>query len=756
MESKNINLDDSAKALYAQFGGVEVRKLKKLDFSGSDMLAQSLHEERRRYDVLRTLIVNLVYQVGLCLDRHTRSRKKELEKTLLAQFQTIFGTFNQNRQGVNTTLIRHRGAFGGSQVDNKTDYEVLSGDISLDADVTRAIAKAQGQDPSQLLDKLNWGFEKLWNHNIKNMLLKIPRDQQELKRLWISLQFAGRYFAAVEKKSPITIAMGGKTLSLKPIHNENNQPDLNLTLLAVLNGLQPPKIQELVHKVDAWMRGTESVAKRYRYTSVYDAILNIKRFRSGLNPPPIEINNIKWLMVSDEQTPVSNHMANVARLVVESSAGSSTETARVLKSVYGEDYAKIDSQQIVERLHLTSGLLDTIEKKTEGEELKTEVLSNVEERLGRVKEDVFDNIHIEGNRIKAHTPGRGTFIEKLHAKILRMVTIQKKRFETKKKMTQMVHRPIDFDHQDYETLAEDFKVSVDEAKSLVKMLKSCFDSRGNFSRSTFGRIMPDLERYERKIFDFLWHNLKESLHQNDRTAFLDSLQLLVDRLKQPKNSLSVLLEDLCQNPSVIRFADRKAFMLGNRLVRSYSQEIVSYQITPEDVLLVRAGIDQEITRYAAWKIDRNQDKFFEKIRTIHRRLLETIDAGEGQSRLMGVQDLLALEREAYIFLALVGGNTSRSVLLSALKEYGYPDSDLYQLSESQKNIADLLQLLKVVIRGVGRVGASNEVVLIDHIIGRLEVFSQLTHSLHEKDLIIQLKESADSAKQQLLARSATS
>jgi hypothetical protein len=319
-------------------------------------------------------------------------------------------------------------------------------------------------------------------------------------------------------------------------------------------------------------------------------------------------------------------------------------------------------------------------------------------------------------------------------------------------MTQMVHRVIDFDNQDYETLAEDFKVTLDEAKTLVKMLKSCFDRRGNFSKSTFGRIMPDLERYESRIFDFLWHNLKESLHHNDRAAFLDSLQLLVDRLKQPQNSLSVLLEDLYQNPSVIRFADRKAFMLGNRLVRSYSQEIVSYQITPEDSLLEKEGVDHKIASYAAWKIDKNQDKLFEKIRTVHRRLLEILDSDKEDNRLLSIQDLLTLEREIYIFLALVGGNTGRSVLLSALKEYGHPESDLYQLTNSQRHMADLLQLLKIVIRGISRVGDGNEVTFIEDIIGRLEVFSQLTNNLHEKDLINQIKECAVSAKQELLAK----
>ena len=751
MESKRINLDVSAEELYAQLGGVEVRKLKKLDLSGSDRLAQSLLDEQRRYEALRFRIADLVYQIGVCLDSPSRSSNDELVKMLLIQFEKIFGTLCKNPQIGNTTLIRHRGSFGENRVDNKKDYEVLSGNISFDADATRAIAKGQGKDPSQLLEKLDRGFETLWNHSINNFLLKIPKDRQELKRLWISLQFAARYFTAVEKNSPITLSMGGKSVSVPPIHNENNVPDLNLTLLAVLNGLQPQKMQAMVHKVDSLMRSTESTAKKYQYTSIYDAILNMKRFRSRLKPSPIEVNNIKWLMVSDEQTPVSDQMAKVARLVMDTSGGSSTETVRVLKSVYGEDYAKIDSQQITERLKLTSGLLDTIENKSKGEGIRAEVLNNVEERLGKVQEDIFDNIRIEGNRIKAHTPGKGTFIEKVHTKIIKMVTFQKKRSVTKKKMTQMVHRVIDFDNQDYETLAVDFKVSVDEAKTLVKILKSCFDSQGNFIKSTFGRIIPDLELYERKIFDFLWHNLKESLHQSDRIAFLDSLQLLVDRLKQPQKSISVLLEDLYQNSTVIRFADRKAFMLGNRLVRSYSQEIVSYQITPEDVLLTDEGIDRKITSYAAWKIDNNQDKFFEKIRTIHHRLLEALDAEEEQKHLIGVQDLLALEREAYIFLALVGGTTSKSVLLSALKEYGHPDSDLYQLSQSPKHMADLLQLLKIVIRGVGRVGDSTEAVLIDHITGRLEVFSQLTTALHEKDLINQIKECADSVKQQFPA-----
>ena len=752
VESTNIDLDNSAEALYAQLGGVEVKKLKKYDFSGTDRLEQGLREERRRYDAMRVQIVNLIYHVSKCLEDRSKNSEKDLEKALWFQLGSILNSLRKYPEAGHKILIRYKGAFGENQVDNKTDYEILTGDISFDTEVVRTISKNQGIDPSQILGKLSRGFEKFSNHSINNFLFIIPQSQQDLKRLWMSLQFAARYFAAIEKNSPITVSMGGKPVSFSPIHNESNIPDLNLTLLTVLNGVKPREMQAIVHKVDSLMRSTEANAKKYSFTSIYDAILNIKRFRSKLKPAPIEVNNIKWLMVSDDEAPVTDQMANVARLVMEESGGSSTKTARVLKSVYGEDYEKIDSQQIAERLHLTSGLLETIDSKSKGDEIETEVLSNMEERLSKVKEEIYENLQIDGNQIKAYTPGKGTFTEKVHSKIGNIVAFQKHRTATKKKMSQMVHRAIKFDVEDYETLAKDFKVSLDQAKALIKMLKSCFDGQGKFSKSTFARIIPDLERYERRIFDFLWHNLKESLHQNDRTAFLDSLQQLVDRLKQPQNSLSVLLEDLYQNDAVIRFADRKAFMLGNRLVRSFSQEIVSYNITPEDVLLTTAEVDPKISRYAAWKIDRNQEKIFAKIGTIHRRLLEALNSDEDQKGLMDVRELLALEREGYIFMALVGGNTSRSILVSALKEYGHAESDLYQLTKSQDHMVDILQLLKVAIRGVGLVGGSSEIALVAGIKGRTEVFSELTNSVHEADLINQLNDSVDSAVVQLMEK----
>jgi hypothetical protein len=167
---------------------------------------------------------------------------------------------------------------------------------------------------------------------------------------------------------------------------------------------------------------------------------------------------------------------------------------------------------------------------------------------------------------------------------------------------------------------------------------------------------------------------------------------------------------------------------------------VSYQITPEDVLLPNTGIDQEITRYAAWKIDRNQDRFFEKIRTIHRRVLELLGTEAADESVLSAQDVLALEREAYIFFALIGGNTAKSVLVSALKEYGFPESEIYQLGNAQEHLADLLQMLKVVVRGIRRQGNNNDVGLLNEVRSRLGVFAELTRSMHEADVINQIRD----------------
>ena len=90
--------------------------------------------------------------------------------------------------------------------------------------------------------------------------------------------------------------------------------------------------------------------------------------------------------------------------------------------------------------------------------------------------------------------------------------------------------------------------------------------------------------------------------------------------------------------------------------------------------------------------------------------------------------------------------------MSALKEYGNPASDIYNLKVSGQHLADLLQLLKIVIRGIGATGKGEERGLIESVGNRLESFSSLASSMHQEDLIIQIREVANQAVQRLDSR----
>lgn len=746
MSDKSIELDSEAIELYRQMGGVEIQELEALSLDGNAM-AQSLADAERKYHEFLILLAEFTFQVSLCFQRRSGNKPRDTQSRQFDTLRVVLEKLCQVDKKSGSIRIRYRGSDDDLRGNADLDYEVVFGEMTLAAKDALVRARVEEKTGTIAVQQLTEAFKTFRQHAINNLFIRVPRQDKDYKRLWISLQIYYRYIRALQKKSFVTFKMGGKKHSFPVVKNEKNRPDPNLTLLAILNRFSDEKIQALVHKIHARMHRSEASEAKFQYLTVYDAILGLEIFQGKIIVPPIEINNVKWLIMGSQPKDVSPEMAQVARHVMENYDDTGPEASRVLKSVYGDDYDKIDSHQVVERIKVTSGLLDTIDKKSGVGAMKKEVLGNVEDRLGIINDDIYDEITIEENKIKA--PGEKTFLTKVHDKLFNLVGFYKKRSITKKKMVSMVHEPIYFDHQDYETLAKDFGVSTENARTLIRLLKSCFDSQGNFDKSTFVGVIPELMIFEKKIFGFLWHNLKETIHHKDRTAFLDGLQLLVDRLEQRQNSVSVLLNDLVHNASVVRFADSKSFMLLNRLIIDFSDRMMSYQITPEDILKDKENINRRVADYAAWKVDRAQEQYFEKMRMIHARLLEQLDADENDSPKISCKELLSLEREAYIFLSLVGGNTARSVMMSALKEYGQPESIIYKLKSSKKHFADLLQLLKIVIRGMALVGEADEMVFLVFVKGQLDHFAGLTGSLHEEDLILQVRESLDDARQKL-------
>ena len=746
--SPDMDLDTEAIALYRQLDGIDARELEKLSFTGEGF-SQGLTEAEMRNDAIRLLLADLVIEVSGCLSPSPGGKKRSFQsgtfETLKAIVKKLMGRYGKT----GTVLIRYKGDYEKTDSREVVDYEIVFGKHYLDLAGMASLVRRRGLEDGNRSRRLANAYETFWDCSIYNLMLRLPREEKEYKRFWIGLQILYRYRRALAKGSAVRFKMGGRQLSYPVVKNESGRPDPNLTLLAIFNKLPSEKIQKLVTKVTRLFQKSEAGRAQLAFTTAYDAILGLQNLREKWNIPPLELNNVKWLVVDNEQKEITPKSASVARYVIDQFGDSVPKASRVLKSVYGDDYEKIDSNQVAHRLEMTSDLLSKMDEKAGNQEVEEEVLENVWTRLGLVNDGIYDNLVVEENRIEAHAPGKKTFITKVHDKVFELVGFYKKRSIAKKKMADMIHQVIDFDPQDYETIAQDFEISPEQAQDLIRLLKSCFDGDGNFRKSVFINAIPELERYESKIFSFLWHNLKETLHHGDRPAFLDALQMLVDRISQRKNSLSVLLQDLASQPSMVRFADPKAFMLGNRLVRKYSGNIVSYQITPEDVLTDKSGLDEPAANYAAWKIDREQESLFAKMRTIHLRLMEVLDQDGKEKRRMTAKDLFALEREAYLFFAQCGGSTGWSILMSALKEYGNPESNIYRLKASAHHLADLLQLLKIVIRGIGAIGAGDEGLLIESIKNRLGEFSALISTMHQEELLIQIREIADEAIMQI-------
>jgi hypothetical protein len=81
-----------------------------------------------------------------------------------------------------------------------------------------------------------------------------------------------------------------------------------------------------------------------------------------------------------------------------------------------------------------------------------------------------------------------------------------------------------------------------------------------------------------------------------------------------------------------------------------------------------------------------------------------------------------LEREVYIFLSLVGGNTARALIRSAAQVYGDPKGKIYLLKQSKRFLPNLLQLLRIVSRGLGRMGGEKDLILLEKIRTQKEKF----------------------------------
>jgi hypothetical protein len=730
------------------------------------LIRESLYDSRGRAETLITLLVEFSHVLSACL----RSRPPEndspfSEETTIDDPLQIdpYGQIGKSilklaeRPGLHGPIvIRVKGLSSVERYQSsKPDYEVLFSDVVMDRHSVARMTRRKGDRLAYLEALMSKAFDVLAAHDIVSFYLRLPENTPEaLGRVRYAVAMLAQYKSALERDVEIQVPEQGRRMATAIMRDEKGQPDVNLTLLAGLNRISVEAMGNLVKEVREWIQQSDTSAGAHRYASVYNAISDVKNLGAKLIKPPLEVNNIKWFVLDKDQSKLPKGKAQVARLVLDKYTHSPLEQAIALNAVYGSDYPELGAAELGQRLKRVSELLSAAADRPKKEMIVEEIVANLQWRMEQVGESVLEQMVADGGRAQVLPGNHWGDLGRLDARIGRMLGFYSDRLVTRRKMLEIGSAEVQFERRDFDILAREFDMSPLQVREIVGLLKSCFNANGRFTRPGFEECAEAFARHENKVFEILWHYVKQPLAREDRLAFLNALQLYFIKLKQPEKALEVLLDDFLSSPKEIRFSDRNAMMLGNLLLRRYNKEIeIEIEITPEEVFLVREGLNREAAAAALRMVDNRRESFFEKIRGIHRRLIEALEMTQNEAvEEMGLKYFLSLEREIHIFVSLLGGDLARSVLRSALNEYGFADSELYRLAGSQSAIEALMQHLKVLLRGLGRAGDPADIPVLDQIIGERDAFLLMNRDDRHSTVVNRVMEWAARIKSELQGR----
>ncbi len=707
MQTKNsdFSLDASASELYAQLSGIDTTRRILEQPPQESSLIELLGAEEQWLDHNRLTLIEICWLLADILHKNrlpSPGHSDDQGEPLWAAIKRLSGY----PQFDGTISIRYRGCGfpGQDAVQEQCDYEVSSGNLLLDLQVAGAMAKRMtGRPGSALPGQLLAAFKGFSGLGINHLHLdSTVGSENDKANLLASLHGLTRYYREA-----------GQVSSDYIVRDEYNLPNPNLTLLAAINRVKPAAIQKLVAEITPMLFGPEPKEALSGFPTVFNAIFAFPKLNAQLGKPAIEVNNIQRLVPGQTTAPDNRNQAMLSRMVIASYGESPRQVAEVLASVSSKGYQNIYMGTLQKRLSLATDFLNKSENAPQRGTVRKEALHNIEAGLEMVSDELYEVLDISGSQDQAATgPGHPPRHDwSLHKDIFSLLSFFKRRSVIKKKMRDMVRGQVGFEPQDYAVIARNFRITDSQAVHLVQLLNSCFDQNGRFRRSAFEKNIPEFVQYETKVFEFLWHYLKELVSRDDRVSFLNAMQHLIARLNRPAEALRILLHNIFAQAHRVGFSDRNALLLANILLRTYNQELGNHiEITPEEVLQVKMGLDQEMVAQALAFLDEEKEHLFRKLRTIHEELHKTLGQESGAATIP-LHYLATLERELIIFLALVGGPISHKILHGVVKEYGNPDSSIYASLPTPEEAKGFLQLLQVAIRGLKRFAGMEDLLL---------------------------------------------
>jgi hypothetical protein len=732
--------------------------------------------EDGKHDRWRILLVELAFLLNDFLRNAADRKSLKAEKNIFRQLIKVVDELDQMPVHDGFVHISLRGV-RSPEISEPTDYVIQYGSVTVDVPTVVSLISRMGIRFKHLEGRLIKSFESFADQGFSTLHLRLPGESAEaMEDLRASLKIIACFNQAVEKNAPIDFTKDDASCSLLPILNELNQPDANLTMLAAVNDLRPSAMTELVEKLTA---KNDPAASGF---SVFHRLFKIKHLQRRLKKPPLEIENDRAAFLKlaqkkgealggvegkapenmiDERIHLEMDPSvlkeGVARFVKGTFGNSPTTATRMMKSIYGKDYTGIQPLVLGQRLKLITDLLMRMHKSPIDQNVAAEVLKRIQSRMDQVPGEILDDFVVQDEELKFWSEGAEATVGRVDKNLLKILDGSKTRAGARIKEHIQLSPDMNFTDQDFEAIAADFEISVRDTQEVIQLYQNCFDRRGNFLRTAFEKNVPGFARHEKKVFEILWVFLKQTPRRSNRLPFLNSLQFLGGEIKKPIQAIKVLLADFIQNPESVYYPDRNAMMLVNQLLREYNKEVImDIEMTPEEVLLVKGGLDENVVNYVAWKVDGEQKPFLQKIATIRKKITETMDSDISERPLLPIRFLLALEREVHIFLALVGGKTACEVMRSALNDYGNPASQIYHLRESPEQMEPLLSHLAAVIRGWGRLGRQADILLLDEVKIRQDQFMDLQQNMRYQTLVRHVMGLIDASKAAINSRNNSS
>ncbi|MFP4474409.1 MAG: hypothetical protein ACLFOY_02550 [Desulfatibacillaceae bacterium] len=753
-------MSKDAQQLVRDLGGIET--LSGPAAGGTPGLSEALHQEEKRLDKWRILLGQALSHFANAIAAIQSGATDTVEQETAALLETCARLVKKPSHD-GRILLRYRGrrpeGLPGDIADR--EYAAFFGNIGVDLYTAKAVMTRKGALAVDMYEDLGKAFSVFSRNNISTLYISLENsDPEQTGDLAKSVRVALDYFAAMAARSARRSGdQDASPARLALIRDERGEFDACFSILCALNSLKADTARALMRKISGVMQKAGVGDPLEQFVGAYDAVFAFRNLREKLKQPRVEVNNPRWLINAHQTERASRQKVKLVRAASQAFQGSPKTVARLLDGMYASDYGRIEAGQLVERLGLCTEFLRKVSTPADeppddefahlnvvAESTIMEILGNVETNLDRIRDSVYEDVDLTEESLVAYPKTGLEFSAPLDGRLYDLVSFFRQRAVTKRKMKAMVREDQNFEPADYQTIARDFSITVKNAQELVRLFGSCFDDSGRFLRRDFERNIPAFSRHEKKVFEFLWYYLKEIMDRHDRIAFLNALQLLIDQMQLPKTALTVLFDDFCGDPETVSYSDRNALMLSNLLLRKYNKELHNdIEITPEEVLLVREGLNPDAVDFCAGLIAEEQENFFRKIRSVHG---ESRRALSGDSK-MPVRYLLTLEREVYILLSLIGGPTARAVVRSAAKEYGNPGAEIYRMANSEEYFSTLVQILQVAVRGLGRVGETSDLVFLDDLGAQEQEFISRHKDGRSRDLIKRALRYVETSKQDI-------